>query len=207
MSKSDQPSSSCQTDTVCPYVCYAGIGGNTAREFEGGGCGCEKDWNHFDLEWQTYAGWPETHSILEAEAALALAHGELDRAARCVGQLLGKYEKRKPQHFKPGGLYLRARVELAAGNKENAHQALCDALATSDEIGARRDVWGMCWALSQLEMERGNELAAIQMKERACMEVKLIADHAGTPELREVFVSRPDVRLVLGADRLSIPIS
>ncbi len=61
--------------------------------------------------------------------------------------------------------------------------------------------------LSQLEMERGNELAAIQMKERACMEVKLIADHAETPELREVFVSRPDVRLVLGADRLSIPIS
>jgi tetratricopeptide (TPR) repeat protein len=150
----------------------------------------KKGWENFDLQWQTYAGWPETHSILEAEAELALAQGELDRAARCVHQLLGKYEELKLQHFKPSVLYLQARVELAAGNKEDAHKTLCDALALSDEIGAHREVWEICWALSQLETERGNESAAIQMKERACTEVKLIADHAGTPELREGFPVR-----------------
>ena len=158
----------------------------------------KKGWEKFDLQWQTYSGWWETISILEAEAELALAQGELDRAARCIEQLLGKYEELKLRHFKPGILFLRARVELAAGNKEDAHQTLCDALTLSDEIGAHREVWEMCWALSQLETERGNELAAVQLKERARHEALWIAEHAGTPELREVFLSRPDVQLVVG---------
>ena len=78
------------------------------------------------------------------------------------------------------------------------YQTLCDALSLSDSIGAHREVWGMCWALSQLEGEMGNESAAIQMKERARDEAKSVAEHAGTPELRESFLSRPDVLLILG---------
>jgi hypothetical protein len=31
-----------------------------------------KGWENFDLQWQTYAGWWETISILEAEAEFAL---------------------------------------------------------------------------------------------------------------------------------------
>jgi hypothetical protein len=130
---------------------------------------------------------------------LALAQGELDRAARCVHQLLGKYEELKLQHFKPSVLYLQARVELAAGNKEDAHKTLCNALTLSDEIGAHRQVWEICWTISQLETEWGNETAAIQMKERACTEVNLIANHADTPELHERFLSRPAVQIVLGS--------
>lgn len=159
----------------------------------------KKGWENFDLDWQFYAGWPETLSVLEAEAELALAIGEQDRAKRCVERLLGKYEELKLRHFKPGILFLRARVELAAGNKEAAHQTLSDALALSDEMGARRQVWEMCWALSQLEAERGNELVAFQMKERACTEVMSIAEHVGTPELREIFLSRLDVQKILCA--------
>lgn len=156
-----------------------------------------KGWENFDLQWQTYAGWPETLSILEAEAELALAQGELDRAARCVSQLLGKYQELGLRHFEPGILFLRARVQLAAGNKKDAHQTLCDALVLSDEMGAHRGVWEICATLGKLEGERGNESAAIQMKERVCTEVKLIAEHAGTPELRDIFLSRPDVKIVL----------
>jgi len=158
----------------------------------------KEGWENFDIQWQTYAGWPETLSILQAEAELALAKGELDRAARCIRQLLGKYEELKLQHFKPGVLYLQARVELAAGNNENAHQILCDALALSDEMGAHHEVWEMCWALSQLETERGNESVAVQLEERAIHEALWIAEHAGTPELREVFLSHPDVQVILG---------
>lgn len=158
----------------------------------------KEGWENFDIQWQTYAGWTETLSILQAEAELALAKGELDRAARCIRQLLGKYEELKLQHFKPGVLYLQARVELAAGNNENAHQILCDALALSDEMGAHHEVWEMCWALSQLETERGNESVAVQLEERAIHEALWIAEHAGTPELREVFLSHPDVQVILG---------
>jgi len=90
-------------------------------------------------------------------------------------------------------------VALAAGDKETAYQALSDALKLSDEMSAHRDVWGMCWALRELEMEQGNESVATQLKERACNEVMLIAEHTGTSELREIFLSRPDVQLILGA--------
>jgi DNA-binding SARP family transcriptional activator/tetratricopeptide (TPR) repeat protein len=159
-----------------------------------------KGWENFDLEWQTYAGWPETLSILEAESELALASGELDRAKRCVEQLLGKYEELSLRHFKPGILYLQARVELAAGTKENAYQMLTSALALSDEMGAHRNVWAVCWALSELETERGNEAFANQYNERARDEVMLIAGHTGTPQLREIFLSRSDVQLILNAE-------
>ncbi len=155
-------------------------------------------WDHFDLQWQTYSGWWETISILEAEAELALAKGELDRAKRCTEQLLAKYDELKLHHFKPGILYLRARVELAAGDKETANQTLSDALALSDAVGAHRKVWEICVALGKLEEERGNELVAIQLKDRACNELKFIADHTGTPGQRETFLSQVDVQLVIG---------
>ncbi|MBN1453009.1 MAG: AAA family ATPase [Anaerolineales bacterium] len=156
-------------------------------------------WENFDLEWQTYSGWWETHSILEAEAELALAQGESTRAARCIEQLLGKYDELKLHHFKPGILYLKSRVALVAGNKEEAYQTLSDALALSDEMGAHREVWAMCWALSELEAEWGNKTVASKLIERACNEVQFIAEHAGTPKLREIFLSRPDVQLIVGA--------
>ncbi len=149
-----------------------------------------KGWENFDMEWQTYAGWWETISILEAEAELALAKSEFKRAARCVEQLLEKYDKLKLLHFKPGILYLRARVELATGKEAEARQTLFEALALSDSIGSRRKVWEMCMALERLEAEQGNRSTAFQLKERASNEVKLIAEHAGTPELREIFLSQ-----------------
>jgi hypothetical protein len=67
-------------------------------------------------------------SILEAEAELALAKGELARASGCIEQLLGKYDELKLRHLKPG-----------------------------------------------------------------------IAEHTGTPDLREIFLSRSDVQLILHA--------
>ena len=158
-----------------------------------------KGWENFDLGWQTYAGWPETLSILEAEAELALAKGELDRATHCVEQLLGKYDEIKLRHFNSGILYLRAKIELAAGKKDAAHRTLTEALKLTDEMGTHREVWGMCSALEKLEAERGNESIATQMKERACKEAQFVAEHAGTPELRGIFLSRADVKLIMGS--------
>ena len=53
--------------------------------------------------------------------------------------------------------------------------------------------------LGRLEAERGNKSAAIQLTERANREALLVADHAGTEELREIFLSRPDVQKVLAS--------
>jgi DNA-binding SARP family transcriptional activator/tetratricopeptide (TPR) repeat protein len=158
----------------------------------------KKGWENFDLQWQTYEGWFETHSILEAEAALALANGKLESANHCFKQLLEKFDELKLRHFKPGILFLRAKIELAAGDKENAYQTLCDALVLSDEMGAHREVWEICAALAILEGDRGSVSIATKLQERACAEVKLIAGHARTPKLRDIFLSRQDVQLVVG---------
>jgi tetratricopeptide (TPR) repeat protein len=157
-----------------------------------------KGWENLDLQSNTFLDWWETPFILSAEAELALATGELDRAARCIEQLLEKYDELNLRHYKPGILYLRARVESADGKKEAAYQTLSDALALSDEMGAHREVWAMCSMLSELEAERGNESTSAQLRERACAEVTFIAYHAGSPELREIFLARADVRLVMG---------
>lgn len=122
----------------------------------------------------------------------------------CIDQLLGKYDELKLRHLKPGILLLKSRVALAAGNNEEAHQTLYNVLALSDEMGTHHDVWGTCWALRELETERANEACATQYKERVlCNEVMLIAKHTETPELREIFLSRPDVRVTLNGNRLS----
>jgi DNA-binding SARP family transcriptional activator len=155
-----------------------------------------KGWENLDLQSNTYLDWWETPFILSAEAELALAQGELARAARCVEQLLVKYDELNLRHFKPGILYLQARVALAAGNKEEAYHTLSDAVALSYEMGAHREVWAMCSVLSQLEAERGNASASALLRERACAEVTFIADHVGTPELRATFLARPEIRKI-----------
>jgi DNA-binding SARP family transcriptional activator len=158
-----------------------------------------KGWENLDLQSNTFLDWWEAPFVLSAEAELALAQGDLTRATRSIDQLLAKYNELNLRHFKPGILYFQARVELAAGHKEEAYRMLSNALALSDEMGARREVWEMCAALSNLEAERGDESAAVQFKQRACHEAMFIAEHAGTPELRQTFLSRADVQLVVGA--------
>lgn len=48
-----------------------------------------KGWENIDLKLNTFLEWWETPFILTAEVELARAKGELDRAARCIAQLLG----------------------------------------------------------------------------------------------------------------------
>ena len=156
----------------------------------------QKGWKSFNLQWQTFNGWWESLSILEAEAELALAQGALDRATRCVDQLLSKYNELGLRHLQPGLLYLAARILLAAGEREEAYFRLSDALALSDTMGAHRNVWAMCWRLGELEAERGNISTAEELRRRATSEIAFIADHAGSPQWSERFLSRPDVQRV-----------
>ena len=113
--------------------------------------------------------------------------------------MLGKYDELNLRHLKPGVLYLKAKVALTAENKEETYQTLFEALILSDEMGARREAWTICSVLSQLEAERGNKSTAAQLRERACSDAAFIADHAGAPELRQIFLSRPDLQLIVGA--------
>ncbi len=157
-----------------------------------------KGWESFDLGWGTYPGWLENRSILEADAALALAKGDLDNAQDRIAQLIRKYADLGLQHFLPIVLRLRAGVELAAGSEDQAYQSLSEALASADEMGTRCEVWAVCWELAQLEKARGEVQRSGELKARALAEVEFTAAHAGTDALREAFLARADVRQITG---------
>ncbi len=167
-------------------------------DLEAAGDAVRKGWENFDLGWGTYPGWMENRSILEADAALALAKGDLDKARDRVAQLIRKYADLGLHHFLPIVLRLRAGVELARGSQDAAYRSLSEALAASDAMGARCEVWAVCWELAQLEKACGHVQRAGELKVRAMAEVEFTAAHAGTAALREAFLARADVRQITG---------
>lgn len=157
----------------------------------------QRGWESFDLDWQTYPSWWETLSILQAEAEVALARQELERADRRATQLVAKYDQLTLRHLRPDVLHLQARIQMAEGNREAAYTTAIAALNDCDAMGIRRDVWAICQTLSQLESERGNGAAADALRERARVEAFYIAEHTGSAHLRERFLAREDVRRCL----------
>jgi hypothetical protein len=59
-------------------------------------------------------------------------------------------------------------------------------------------VWKSLSALSQVEAKRGKTAEARALLQEAREYVIGIASRAGTPELREAFLTLPDVQAVLG---------
>ncbi len=54
----------------------------------------------------------------------------------------------------------------------------------------------MCAALAELEAGQGDPAAARHWRVRAAAEGAFIAEHVGAPELRALFLARPDVRKI-----------
>lgn len=151
---------------------------------------------HLDLQRMADLFWWETFPILIPAAELALVQGEHARAKWFLEQLLEKYEHLRLVHLKPAILKLQGKVLRTLGDYDSAYQTLSEALELSDLMGSRREVWAICGALSQLEKERREPLKATRLQARAREEVAFVAAHAGTPELRAMFLRRPEVQRI-----------
>lgn len=154
---------------------------------------------NFDPEKMAFPWWWESLSILQAAAELAMARDDIREAERCTEQLLRKYDQLKFRHLLPAALALRGRVALMRGDDATAREALMDALGISDEMGAHREVWRICDLLAAVETGRENLTTATKWRERARVEVGLLADHTGSSVLRQTFLARPDVQKILDA--------
>jgi DNA-binding SARP family transcriptional activator len=147
----------------------------------------------FDRAGMLYPEWWENLPFLLAQGELALAQGDVDQAAACAEYLMENFQKLRLRHLLPGVFFLRARIALAQGNKVAAKKDLQSAHSLSIEIGSRRDLWGICWALAQLEAEQGDVQTAERLKNEACAAIDFVAEHIGAPELRVAFLARADV--------------
>jgi hypothetical protein len=96
-------------------------------------------------------------------------------------------------------LHLRARVLRAAGRAEEARAALDDARQVAEGLGSRRTLWPILAELAELEVERGDKPAALELRRGAAEIIDYIAEHAGSADLAESFLNQPAVQAVLRA--------
>jgi predicted negative regulator of RcsB-dependent stress response len=142
------------------------------------------------------------------EAELACADGAYERAiALAAAGIKGTRRPTVAAELQR----IQGQVLLAQGHLEEAGAALRRARAAAETpdadrmtwlilniLWSRRTVWKSLFAISQLEARRGNHTAAQALLQEAREFVIGLASRSGSPELREAFLSLPDVQAVLG---------
>jgi len=129
--------------------------------------------------------------IILAESELALRQGDYERAIAVTETFLTNL--RQFGAFTPQALYLQGQALLGLGQDEAARERLLEARAKAEAVDARRPLWPILFALSQLEPDPA-EAKALRQQAREIIEY--ITDH--TPEdLKTSFLDLPDVREVL----------
>ena len=144
----------------------------------------------------TLSAGTSEHSFL-AEIELALARGDLEAALEVSGAYASELRRQTLRGLLPEALDLRAAALEAAGNPEAACAALLEARDIAAEVGQGRTLWAVSARLAAHEARRGRLAAASTLRREAAAAAHFMADHAGTPELRQSFLSLPTVRDVL----------
>ena len=91
-------------------------------------------------------------------------------------------------------LHIRSQALLALGREDAACEGLEEARAVAEAIGSRRMLWQILYTLSQLESDLGQ---VAQLRQQACQIIEYIAGQIEQTDLRQSFLNRPDVRVVL----------
>lgn len=131
---------------------------------------------------------------------LALADGQPQRVLAWTADLAAHLRPNKLRLFLADVLYLRGMALLAAGRAEEAAATFEDARVEAEALGSRRLLWQIYAAQAALAEARGDHSAALALREQAAELIDDIAAHTGDPALTASFLSRPDVRAVIGKE-------
>ncbi|MBI3362184.1 MAG: hypothetical protein HY023_13860 [Chloroflexi bacterium] len=134
-----------------------------------------------------------------ADSELALAKREYDRVLTLMDELAAKLRALGMRPFLADAYYQKGRALLTQGRDDEAGEVLQEGRLLAQSLGSRRSLWPILFALSQIEARRGNEAEAQSLRREACEVVEYIAAHTPTPELRESFLSLPEVSHVINA--------
>ncbi len=130
-------------------------------------------------------------------AEWALASGDYARVLALADEAIPLLRQAGIRLFFTDVLYFKGKALLALDRADEAYGALVEARAEAEAIGSRRTLWMILAALSEIEKRRGNEVEARSLRRQTREIVEFIADHAGSPELRESFLSLHDVQNVM----------
>jgi hypothetical protein len=134
-----------------------------------------------------------------AQVALRVALGEYERALALAEHMLDVVRASHTYLLVPDLLLALGRARAGLGQAEAARTALHAARA---EAEARQLSWPLWQALAELvplERAAGNAAAAQACLGQAQALLDEIAERAGSDDLRESFLARPEVRAVRGA--------
>jgi hypothetical protein len=143
-----------------------------------------------------------------AQAALELERGEYDRAAQTMQEVVSQIQQFGSIKYLPDAYRLLAQAYMAQKNWMSAAEGLNQARRIAERIGARKGLWKIFGALSEVYAVANDANAAAQHRALARAEIEFIA--AQTPEafvfdsdvplhLRESFLNLPDVQKILNA--------
>lgn len=140
-----------------------------------------------------------------ADAELSLAMHRYDEAIAAAERVLTYLHQYQIRPFAADALYLKGRALLALEDGEAAHAALREAQTRTTSPPSQRIRWPVLFLLSYLETRRRNADTARTLRHQARQIVLSIADHTGDPELRESFLSLPEVLVVVGGGPVQKP--
>ncbi len=135
--------------------------------------------------------------VLLADAELGLARQDYARTLALMDELVAFLRRSGIRAYLADALYLQGQALLAQGQTDAAYHVLTGARAEAEALGARRILWEILFALSQIEAGRGHVPEAQALREQARTTVEAIANTIGAAELRTSFLNQPQVKAVL----------
>ncbi len=145
-----------------------------------------------DPYWQAFPAYCIALDL--AEGRLALAKGREKGALKIAEALLANLRQFGMRSYLPAALDISGTALLGMGNMAEARTRFLEARAEAEAMGAKDSLWPILLHLSQTESDAAD---AAQLRHEARELVNYIADHSGSPELRDSFMALPDVRLLV----------
>jgi hypothetical protein len=150
---------------------------------------------------QAYSFWFSNNPLPIVAGELALARRNYAQVIAAMDEYITFMRQVGLHTSLAHALYLKSKARLALRRADEARAALLEARAEAEALGARRILWEILFALSEMEAQRDNADEAVALRRQAQEIVEYIADHVGAPELRASFLNLPKVRAVLSADQ------
>jgi tetratricopeptide (TPR) repeat protein len=127
------------------------------------------------------------------EAELAVQQEDYAQALDVTAAYLPTLEQHEIRLYRLSTLYFRGQAFLGQNQPDAARDCWLEARAIAEEMGARRWLWQILFALSQLEPDPAQ---ARQLRQQAREIIDYITEHT-PPDLRVSFLSLPEVQAVM----------
>ena len=127
----------------------------------------------------------------------ALANRDYDRVLEVSGRRIEAGRAMGLRIFLSDFLRFKAQALIGLERPDEAREVLAEARAEAEAQGSRRSLWPILSVASQLEAEQGHPAEAEALRLEAAKKVEFIAEHAGSPERRALFVALPIAAAVL----------